>query len=354
MKAMRSGLTWNSILCLKATILVAMATGCGPNPEEVKADYQAALTAVNVGDCETALPLLESVYEDGEEITLDEESSSLRNLAANYQSACKALADLPVQIQAEPAKVLERLPGIYNTLKDSSLEPTVAEYFARLWEENSIEDLATGQACRRWHQILENQVELYLKHLPSPQENGPKFLKHCADNVATEFEGSPEARNFYRTFIALYPDREEIETVKASLAQETREYVEKQPRLFQSIGQPTGSPAEGDFTFLALANATKNPMEITIVGENETIVETIARCEDCAEGSKTCDRNAPIFARSIEPGKYQVVVEAITLSDSIGQQLGFYNSQISAYTGTWELGDRQIYSQCFYVSDSSF
>ena len=354
MKAMRSGLSWKSILCLKAIILVAMVTGCGPNPDEVRADYQAALTAVNAGDCETALPLLERVYEDGEEITLEEEPSSLRSLAANYRSACKALADLPEQIQTEPAKALERLPGVYNTLKESQLEPTIAEYFTRLWGENSIEDLAVGSTCRRWHQILENRVELYLKHLPSPQENGPKFLKHCADNVATEFEGSPEARNFYRTFIALYPDREEIEAVKVSLAQETREYVEKQPRLFQSIGQPTGAPAEGDFTLLALANATRNPMEVTIVGEGETIVETIAPCEDCAEGSKTCDRNAPIFAQSIEPGKYQVVVEAVTQSDLLGQQLGFYNSQISAYTGTWELGEGQIYSQCFYVSDSPF
>ena len=334
-------------------VLLPLLASCGPKPEEVRADYEAALAAIRVGDCEAALPLLDRVYEDGEEIALEGETTSLRNLASTYRGACRALAELPGQIQTEPALALEELSQIYHSFKDSTLRPELDDYFARLWEENSIATLASPGVCRRWQPLLENKVPTYFERI-SP-ENGADLLKTCADNLAAASEGSREARSYYRTFMTLYPDREASEAVKASFARETLEYIERQPTLFQSIERPQGASADVEGSVLLFANATGNPMEVMVAGNDDVIVERIEPCKDCEEQNDPCSGQTPRLTKLLGPGKYQIVVEVETDTDRLAQQFGFgfRDPQIRSYIGTWELAAGTAYPQCFYISTTA-
>lgn len=346
------------MITLAMLMLLLFAIGCGPSEEELLAEYESAVSLALGNSCAEALPGLEVVIENGEDLLVDnpdefaqEPQIAISSLAQEARSACNRLASAETQKTSEPSRALSSLAYAANYFEGSMVEADISDQIAELWVEPGIEQLVTKNSCLDWGPIT--------KWLPEAESNGALWLEKCGDLISSSQSGTLQARFYYRMGLDRYPNAPNSEQLKRSLADETIAYVENEPETFLFFPRPDGIEDTGEDTgsnsaLIYLANGTDEPINLVLAGP-EIEVTKIERCDECATEEHQCDGLEPSITLELTPGTYRIVLESGSVENQVIQSLGFadFNVPVQPFAGEWELEAGKVYPSCFVVTSSN-
>jgi tetratricopeptide (TPR) repeat protein len=166
----------------------------------------------------------------------------------------------------------------------------------------------------------------------------PSLYYQCGQ--AYESQGNWEqAITMYEKFLAEYPSHARAVDAEAGLARSI--VSQAQTTSAGEIPTPERSGSTGSIvTEVVIQNDSPRRLRIVFSGP-ESRVEELEACSSCTTytgiGPLYCPELGPIGRYPLTPGAYDIVVEAIS------------DSEITPWTGSWNLASGDEYYSCFFV-----
>jgi hypothetical protein len=237
------------------------------------------------------------------------------------------------------------LPKLYHQCSrefadngDWETSQTLSKYFLTSYADHP---LAADVAAT----LLENpgaceEISLLEKYSTQTGHSGflPKLYYTCGQ--ACEKDGDwTDAIALYEDFLAGYSDHALAADVEAGLARATVAYAKEVGA--QDISAPESTGRTGNKSAeVIIQNDSPERIRIVFSGP-EARVEELGACSSCENyvgvGPLICPEKGPVGSYTLQPGEYDVVVEAIS------------DSGITPWLGEWNLDSGDEYSNCFFI-----
>jgi len=148
-----------------------------------------------------------------------------------------------------------------------------------------------------------------------------------------------DAIRLYEAFLHDYPDHGLAEAAKAALARAL--VADAKASGAGEIAAPERSGStDSASTLVVIQNDSPERLRLVFSGP-EARIEELETCGACARyslvGPAFCPETGPIGRYTLQPGEYEVLVEAIS------------DEGVTPFTGTWQLGEGSEYYTCFFI-----
>lgn len=288
--------------------------------------FRDGMAAFNQGDCRGAIEHFDVVLESSTDVNDSDATAELmRTECLTFQAAVDA------EEQGEPGQALARYLDFAAVHPDSGLANFLPERVAALFDQASAAELAVPEACDRVGLLGEADL------LPKLDDQLPEILFACGQTY--EALGQLEdALAMYTLVSANHPDHSLAEDAGGRTA-DVRIAIARRDGA-GDIAAPTesGSAPAGTAVYI-VRNDSPELIRITLSGP-QVVVDEVAACGDCSSFSEApdgCPDQGPIVRYTLEPGVYEVLVEAVGAD------------RVTPYVGSWDFQDQTEYSDCYYI-----
>jgi len=170
----------------------------------------------------------------------------------------------------------------------------------------------------------------------------PDFLPSLYYNCGQAYEqlqDYAEAIRMYETFLSKYAEHRLAGEAQAALARSL--VADARASGAPEITMPERSGSTGNASaVVVIQNDAPEQMRIVFSGP-EAQIEELEACTACTKyfevGPAFCPEKGPIGRYVLQPGEYDVRVEAID------------NERVEPFVGTWQLGEDSEYYTCFFI-----
>ncbi len=191
--------------------------------------------------------------------------------------------------------------------------------------KNSIEDLVSYDFC----QFLSSDSDTAL--IFSTQEKIRNAYLSCAN--------MNQDSDLLAVYLDQYQDDPNKGVVEEKYAEMLIDNAKKENTGTLSLPPVSGKTASGK-SEIRVTNATDQSIRIVLKGP-DTVIKEMEKCTWCTDynniGPATCPSTDSETTISLKPGHYDVYV-ATTKGESV-----------TPYTGTWDLQDGDVYSDCYFI-----
>jgi hypothetical protein len=287
--------------------------------------YGQGLNAYEQGNCERALPELETYLQNTTADEMDDQVGRVKQI----QKECGQY-NVVVQYQqsGKPDYTLATIGKFSAQYPKSSLMNHLRPLASTLFASQPIEVLAKPISCQQFNHLK----ELILT------ADAPQFYSACGKSLA-ENGDYEQSIAIYENFLNQFPHHKLSPGIKQAYAQTL--YDEAQAKGAGNLPQPSEGGTTGDgSTQVEIRNESPEKMRIVFGGPTPR-VEELEPCKECQSYTNTppknCPNKGPVGTYTVDPGQYRIVVK------SIG------NRTVTPYTGDWNLNNRTKYTNCFFI-----
>lgn len=183
-----------------------------------------------------------------------------------------------------------------------------------------------------------NYATLHNTFLATSTDLMPSLYYRCGQAYADDGDWS-NAAALYEQLLADYSDHSLAADIEAALAQSIVEWAKTAGAQELPAPTSTGS-SEGELTEVIIQNDAPERMRIVFSGP-EMRVEELEACGSCVRyylsDPPFCPEQGPVGRYTLEPGRYDVVVEYIS------------DLSVTPWIGNWSLLSGDEYYSCFYI-----
>jgi hypothetical protein len=284
--------------------------------------FESGLAAYEKGDCDRAIPEINTYLENRSADSTDEKDVKARII----QAECKLFGDILTSQQTGAVdSALVFGAEFAKQYPNSPLMSKIRDMFA----QQPVTALASLSSCKKFEAITQSLI---------PQGNVPSFYQACG-KVFENAQNYTGAVSLYETFFDRFPKHALTSAMLKSYSQVL--YAKAKSEGAGNIPPPSASQSTGDgSTVIEIRNDSPERMRIVFGGPTPRI-EELPACSTCETYSiippVMCPERGPIGRYTVEPGDYKVVVK------SVG------GGQVRPFIGNWSMARNTVYSHCFYV-----